>query len=164
MLRKASVWGLLVVYTKRQSVQDFTSTGPLVNLIDYHKGRFKAKSYLSLYRRDPLCSLFLSLRCLTLLSLNFIQVGDCWIKIRLWPCLRSNKSGTHLECEWGLRRFVFSSMSIWNLDIYMSKNIVGWMRNCCSNVTHYKMLLKCKRTHNMLCPTLETWKEFHVYL
>ena len=46
--------------------------------IAFYKGRFKAKSYLPLYRKFPTkLSLSVSMS-FALLSVNFIHVGDCW--------------------------------------------------------------------------------------
>ena len=49
-----------------------------VTLIPFHKGRFKATSYLPLYRKFPTeLSLSVSMS-FALISVNFIHVGDCW--------------------------------------------------------------------------------------
>ena len=99
---------------QRQSVQDLMFTDQPINLINYHKGRFKAKSYLSLCMSDPLCSLFFES---SLSHINFMHVGDWWIKwvlaiikIGFLSYLRSNKNGTHLQFEWSPCGIVFSSM------------------------------------------------------
>ena len=49
-----------------------------VTPITFHKGRFKATSYLPLYRKFPTeLSLSVSMS-FALISVNFIHVGDCW--------------------------------------------------------------------------------------
>ena len=45
---------IVLVYTNGRTVQGITSTGQPVNPIGYHKGRFKAKSYLPLCREFPI--------------------------------------------------------------------------------------------------------------
>ena len=53
-------------------------TNQSVTPIAFYKGRFKATSYLPLYRKFPTeLSLSVSMS-FALLSVNFIHVGDCW--------------------------------------------------------------------------------------
>ena len=53
-------------------------TDQSVTPIAFHKGRFKAISYLPLYIKFPTeLSLSVSMS-FALISVNFIHVGDCW--------------------------------------------------------------------------------------
>ena len=53
-------------------------TDQSVTPIAFHKGRFKATSYLPLYRKFPTeLSLSVSMS-FALISVNFIHVRDCW--------------------------------------------------------------------------------------
>ena len=53
-------------------------TDQSITLITCYKGRFKATSYLPLYRKFPTeLSLSVSIS-FALISVNFIHVGDCW--------------------------------------------------------------------------------------
>ena len=44
---------IVLVYTNDWTVQDIMFTDQSVTLIAFHKGRFKATSYLPLYRKFP---------------------------------------------------------------------------------------------------------------
>jgi hypothetical protein len=72
------VASIVLVYTNGRTVQDVLFTDQLVNPIDFHKGRFKATSYLS-YAGIIRCAL--SCVCFVLYvgtCTHFIYVGDCW--------------------------------------------------------------------------------------
>ena len=49
-----------------------------VTPIAFHKGRFKATSYLSLYIKFPTELSLSDSMSFALISVNFIHVGDCW--------------------------------------------------------------------------------------
>ena len=73
---------IVLVYTNGRTVKDIVFTGQPVNQIDFHKERFKAKSYLSLYRDYPMCFLFeFSLLSISFNSVNIIHVGIIGKKI-----------------------------------------------------------------------------------
>ena len=84
---------IVLVYTNGRIVQDIMFTGQLVNLIHFHKKRFKAKNHLSLHRDYPLCSLFESVLLYfpLILSISFMWgiVGKNGFKVMVMANFRA---------------------------------------------------------------------------